>query len=275
MKKILIMIVIALAVLATQSARAAELRVLSLAPVATEILYYLGLGDSVVGVTKYCDWPPEAREKPQLPDMMNVSVEAVASFAPDVVALASVNSRLAPAIEAMGHKTVIAEQESLADIERSIVEIGRACGIPGQAALRAAEMMSRVEALRRPSGSDRVLVVVGRDTSDPTMRSLYVAGDASFYLELIRDAGGDLARSGSYGYSKISREGLIALDPDVIIELVNCDDETAAKIRGDWLALDDVRAAREGRISILNDTIVFRPGPRYPQLISIFADAIR
>lgn len=275
MKKILIMIVIALAVLATQSAHAAELRVLSLAPVATEILYYLGLGDSVVGVTKYCDWPPEAREKPQLPDMMNVSVEAVASFAPDVVALASVNSRLAPAIEAMGHKTVIAEQESLADIERSIVEIGRACGIPGQAALRAAEMMSRVEALRRPSGSDRVLVVVGRDTSDPTMRSLYVAGDASFYLELIRDAGGDLARGGSYGYSKISREGLIALDPDVIIELVNCDDETAAKIRGDWLALDDVRAAREGRISILNDTIVFRPGPRYPQLISIFADAIR
>jgi ABC-type Fe3+-hydroxamate transport system substrate-binding protein len=77
-------------------------RILSLAPAATEILFYLGLGDRVIGVTEYCTWPPEAREKMNIGDMMHVNLELVLALRPDLVVLSNMNGHIGKQMEELG-----------------------------------------------------------------------------------------------------------------------------------------------------------------------------
>ena len=81
---------------------AAPERILSITPAGTEILYALGLGDRVVGVTKYCTWPPEVSSKPRIGDMMHVNMEWVVGMRPDLIVISDMNETLKPSLESLG-----------------------------------------------------------------------------------------------------------------------------------------------------------------------------
>ncbi|MDR1471426.1 MAG: helical backbone metal receptor [Synergistaceae bacterium] len=273
---------IALAVPAGRAHGAADApaRVLSITPAATEILYSLGLGDRVAAVTRYCNWPPEAKSKPVIGDMMNVNLEMLAALDPDLVLISNLNEHLSARIKAMGYKTVVVYQDNFDQICKSILDVGEACGVSDAARAKVGELRGAVEALKGsvPSGTPpRVLIVVGRDPADDELKRLYVAGAQSFYDDLIRESGAVNALDSDVQYLQVSREGLLRLEPDVIIDLIGehgTADVSTERIQGQWSSIPDLRAAAEKNVSIVRGDFSLRPGPRYPLLLDAFIRAI-
>jgi iron complex transport system substrate-binding protein len=277
-------LIIALAVAAlnfTSRAMAAEpLRILSLAPAATEIIFDLGLGDSVIGVTEYCSWPPEAKSKTNVGDMMHVNMEVVLSMNPDLVVISNMNEHEKKQLEALGCKVAVVYQDDFGQICDSMLRVGEACGVPDAAEKRVEELRGAVRTLSAglPRGGDRrVLIVVGRDTDDSSFKKVYVAGARSFYEELLDDAGAVNAFSSDFPYAGISTEGLLRLDPDIIIELVGEHGMTGVDtgtILAQWENMGDLRAARDGSVAVIRGDFTLRAGPRYPLILESFARII-
>ena len=253
-------------------------RILSMSPAATEVLFALGLGDQVIGVTQYCDYPPEALSKPRVATLLDVNLETLLSLSPDLVVLVDLNESLKERIERLGVRTFTLWHRSLGELCDSIEGLGAACGVPEQGrglawAMRDAmrEAQERTKGLHRP----RVAVAVDRDVTDPVIRSIYIAGRASVYDEMIRLAGGVNAfETEGVAYPRLSAEGFLGLDPDVIIDLVG--DHSFQKglisedIRAQWNSLPGLRAFKEGRIYIRFGNDALHPGPRLLSILRQF-----
>ena len=254
-------------------------RILSITPAGTEILYELGLGDHVVGVTKYCSWPPEARTKPNMGDMMHVNLEVVMGTRPDIILMSNMNNQAGEQIEALGYRTVTVYQDDFEQICESMLRVGRECGVEETAKRRIAELREAVreKTVSLDGSPARVLVVVGRDPLDEELRKIHVAGRDTFYDDLLMRAGAVNAYEQDVAYAQISREGLIRIDPDVIIELIGEHGMEAPTeyIISRWEAMSDLRAAQNGRVSVIKGDFTLRAGPRYPQILEAFIKAIR
>jgi iron complex transport system substrate-binding protein len=253
--------------------------ILSLAPAATEILFDLGLGDRVIGVTEYCTWPPEAKLKTNVGDMMHVNLEALVSMNPEIVAISSMNAHIQSQIEALGYPVVVVGQDSFEEVLDSMIRVGDVCGISEVARKRAAGLKETVDAISMKPGDEkkRVLVVVGRDMGDTSFKKVYVAGPRSFYDDLLTRSAAVNAYPDDLPYASVSQEGLLRIDPDFIIELVgehgmtNVDTES---ILAQWGKIKDLRAARSGSVAVIRGDFTFRAGPRYPLILEAFKEAI-
>ena len=282
-------VALSLLILFVAAAAAAPARIVSLSPVGTEILFDLGLEDRIAGVTEFCDYPPEAKQKPKAGGFTEVNLESLVAMSADLLVLQDLHRQeLAPKLEALGIPYYILSQESTEDICRGILELGELCGVQDRAEARVAEIRSRLDAvtsrlkdLPRP----RVLLSVSRELTLDYLETLYVAGPSgNFYDELIQMAGGVNAVEEGPSYVKISQEGVLKIDPEVILDLVGDQSYYHAPDAADpdrvfssehlmapWLRLSDVRAVREGRVHILRGTFLLRPGPRIPQIVEAFA----
>ena len=255
-------------------------RILSLAPAATEIIFDLGLGDRVIGVTEYCNWPPEAKSKTNIGDMMNVNMEVVVSMRPDLVVVSNMNEHLKEPIEALGYEVAVVYQDDFEQIRDSMLRVGEACGIAEAAKKRADALGEAVRGISAalPRGKDiSVLVVVGRDADDVSFKKIYAAGPGSFYEELLAGAGAKNAFTGDMPYAAISLEGLLRLDPDIIIELVGehgMTGQDSKSILAQWKNLGGLRAARDGNVAVIRGDFTLRAGPRYPLILKAFAKSI-
>jgi iron complex transport system substrate-binding protein len=256
----------------------AVLRIVSMSPAATEILFSLSLNDRLVGVTRFCDYPPEAKEIPSVADMLDIGLETLLDLEPDLVILIDLNAALKERIERLGIGTFVLRQETLGELCDSIEELGRVCSVPERGRALADSMREALaEAGRLTDGLDRprVAVVVDRDAPEPVIRSLYIAGRESFYDEMIRLAGGRNAfETGGVTYPKLSAEGLIELDPDVVIDLVGDHRIGESAVPEDfaapWKSVPELTALGEGRIYPLPGNHALRPGPRLVRAVYEF-----
>ncbi len=139
---------------------------------------------------------------------------------------------------------------------------------------RATAMLSRFAARTKAIGQavenkprPRVLICIGRDTESDQLAGMYMAGCNNFYDEIIRAAGGvNACTDTSVAYPQVSAEGVIQLNPDVIIDLagqLKPGSKTAAEIAGQWDRLRTVSAVRESRVYVIVSNHAMRPGPRY------------
>ncbi len=256
-------------------------RIVSLAPSVTETLFALGLGDRVVGVTRFCTSPAEARSLPKVGGYLDVNYEEILALRPDLVVGIVDNAAACARLERLGLATLTVDQTTLARILRSVVEIASACGVrprgealAGTIRTRIAEIRRRTAGLERP----RTLVVVDRRVGAGGVTQLWAAGPTTFYEEVLELAGGRNALPPSaVAYPELSAEGLVAADPDVILDLVP---DLAARGVGratalaDWRSLDVLRAVRDGRVRLLEQELVAVPGPRIADMVDLFARAL-
>jgi iron complex transport system substrate-binding protein len=257
------------------------LRILSITPAGTEILYDLGLGDRVVGVTKYCSWPPEARSKPKIGDMMYTNMEVVISLRPDLVLVSNMNEHLKSSIEAIGCQVVVVYQDNFEQICDSMIRVGEVCGVADAARKRVDELKASaldISARGKAGPSKRVLIVVGRDMEDKSFKKIYVAGRRSFYNDLLVESGTENAFFPDVQYAQISREGLLRLDPDIVVELIGengMENLPSPEIMAQWDAMKELRASKEGRVAIIRGDFTLRAGPRYPLVLEALRKIIR
>jgi iron complex transport system substrate-binding protein len=259
----------------------APARIVSLAPSVTEILFGLGLGDRVVGVTRFCDFPAAARALPQVGGYLDLDYEGIVALEPDLVIAIQDHDQARRRLEQLGLATLQVNQQSLAGILGSIRSIAEACGEAERGRQMAADIEREVRRIAdRTRGLEalRTLVVVGRDAGTGSVKSVWVAGRATFYHELLEIAGGvNVSPASAVAYPELSREGLYQLDPDVILDLMadldarHLDQATAV---ADWRSLSELRAVRSRRVHVLAQELMVVPGPRIAELVELFARAL-
>lgn len=280
-----------LVLLAALPCLASPKRIVSVSPVGTEILYALGQEKNIAGVTNFCDYPPAARKKPKLGGFSEINFERLIAVKADLAVLQDMHRNFIPDLKKLKIPVFVARQENIAQIKDSIKQLGAICGVPAKADKINAEITRGIAAVQQKTkglGRPRVLVCVSRELSEPNINTFYAAGHRSFYSEIIEKAGGVNAITDTKAqYPKISQEGLAAIDPDIIIDLVgerefyhsmdNIDTEKVFNkkyLTDQWMAGPKVKAVKNGKITILGGTLYLRPGPRLPRIAEGFAMAI-
>lgn len=244
-------------------------RIISLAPNITEKLFALGLGDKVVGVTRYCLFPQEAARKKNVGGLLDINFEAIASLNPDLIVALPEHEEAKKRFTSLGIKVLTVENRTVKDILDSILAIGAACNVKGTAEEMVHGLKERLNTskkLRSDLPRPRVLV-----SFTGGINNAFIAGRHTFYDELIELAGGTNAyQDERIRFPSVSREGLIALNPDIILNMVPLSKGKglkAADILNEWMGLSEVRAVREGRVYVLGNDYVTIPGPRFILLL--------
>ena len=273
------------------SADAYPRRIVSLSPVGTEILFALGQGGNIIGVTNFCDYPPEALKKPKVGDFAALNFEMLVAGNVDLLVLQDIHKQFLPQLKQLKIPYIVLEQETVSGVYSSIARLGRACGAEKRAAAltgsikkEIAAVVSKVQKLSRP----QVVLCVSRELTETQINSFYAAGSKTFYNELIELAGGKNALvSGASAYPHVASEGLMKINPDVIIDLVGDKKFYHSKDSVDldkvfnkkylteqWLRSAKVKATASGHVSILTGTLYLRPGPRMGIIVRDFARAV-
>lgn len=255
-------------------------RIIALTPSVAEILFAVGLGDRVVGVGDYSTWPPEARSKPRLGGLFNPNLEKIVALDPDLAVLIPSEQDLATKLRGLGVDILTVQNESLADIEKSMLDISRRCGVPEAGERLAAEFRTALEPRSLPGSRPgaaplSVMVSVGRPAGRLT--DLLIAGPGTFLDELLTRLGAVNAfADATTKYPQVPLEEVVARAPDVILE-VRVDPvspEVEEKIKRDWDRLPGLPATRDGRIEVLSGDYTVIPGPRLPRLYSEMEKAL-
>lgn len=254
--------------------RAEYQRIVSMAPSTTEVLFALGLGDRVVGVTRYCDYPAEALTKTQVGGFLDPNYEAVVALKPDLVVLLTAHGDIENHIRDLGIATIVVDHRTIEGILESIRVLGEACAVLEQSDSMLAKIDERVETVRAKTAGlprPRVLISAGRDLGSSRIEEVYIAGTGQWYDEIIRLAGGENAfTQQGVMFPTVTAEGLLRLDPDVIIEMAQDFDNnriTEESILEAWKNLRELRAVKENRVYVLSGSHVTIPGPRFVQVL--------
>jgi iron complex transport system substrate-binding protein len=237
------------------------LRIVSLSPALTEIVFALGLGDRVVGVTTYCDWPPEARTKPKIGGFVNPSVEAVLQQRPDLVLVspAAGNREAALAARRAGARMEVLAAETIEDAFHAIRRIAELGGAPERGEALAEELSARLEAVaRRVRGRPRVPVLFCLQL-DP----IIAAGRGTLPSELLELAGGENIVQAER-YPQVGIETVLAREPRVILQsrMDTLDDGALRSARAYWSRWSAIPAVHEGRVVEVDGGAALRAGPR-------------
>ncbi len=236
-------------------------RIVSLAPSNTEILYALGVGDRIVGVTRYCDWPPEARARAlDVSGWLDVYDRRIHDRQPDlIVASTLLPGEVAAHQEVSGVPVLSVDPKTMDDVMASIVVIGRAVGAEVMAQVVVEDLRRRMAAIATASSrrARRPRVYVEDWHQPPTAAGHWVP-------ELVTWAGGvsGLASTGQRS-PQVSDAAIQAYDPELIV-LAWSGFGTAVRLehvtaRQGW---EQTTALRTGQVHIIDDGLLNRPGPR-------------
>jgi iron complex transport system substrate-binding protein len=235
-------------------------RLVSLAPSITETLYAIGLADRVVGVTEFCDYPPEARNKPKV-GYSNPNLETIVALQPDLVLAPRdfIRPDVLGKLEQLKIPTFVVEAKTVEDIASQIQLIGRmldrsevANPIAMELRRRLTELKRRTEMLARP----RVLYVLN---SQP----LITVGPGSFIHQLIEIAGGaNVAAGAASPYPRLSIEAVLKEDPQLIIFPVGASEGIPQGEQELWRRWKTITAVKTDSFHHIASDLLNRPGPR-------------
>ncbi len=251
-------------------------RIVSLAPSVTETLYALGLGAHVVGVTQFCAYPPEVATKARVGGFRDINLEAVVRTRPDLVVLPKDKVAGKKLIEGLGIPVLTLDTRSLPGLLQAIEQLGAATGRQQEAEAIARRFTLALQAAREKAkgkARPRVLFSVMHSYQGlGYITEINAVGRDGFYNELIEAAGGENAYSGNLAFPRLSRESIIFLNPDVIIDVIP-GSEDLASVRSDWQSLKNVAAIRKNRLFLLTDKADTVPGPRSVQTLMKLSQA--
>ena len=243
-------------------------RIVSLAPANTEILFALGLGNRVVGVTDFCNYPPEALEKEKVGAFYPPDIEKIVAMAPDLILASDIHRHeLIPALEERGLTVFALGPQTLDDVFESITRVGQITGRERSAANLVSNMQDRIDYVKAQTAQveyrPRVLYVTWHDP-------LWTVGRNTWIDDLIEIAGGaNIFSDDIDGGTVVEIESVVFRNPEVIITSLWAFDWATSE---PLLASTD--ASSNGRIHRVDDDLVQRPTPRLLVALDWFAHYI-
>lgn len=236
-------------------------RIVSLVPSVTEVLYAIGAQDTLVGVTDFCDYPPEARRKPHVGDMLSPNLETLVTLKPDlVVATRSGNTEETfDQLKRIGIPVYLVDPATVSDVLQLVSDLGELTGHRDGAAAVDKDIKRRIGAVRdRVAGRTlpRVLYVLWPEP-------LIVPGKGALISELIAIAGGaSVTADQGPGYPRMSLEAAVGRAPEVII-LASHGSKGGPTVRQQWERLKSMPAIKSGRLYTADGDLMHRYGPRF------------
>jgi iron complex transport system substrate-binding protein len=271
-------VVLALLLLAA-AAVAQPRRIVSTAPSITEMLYALGLGDRVVGVTVYCHYPPEAAKKPKIGTYTEPNLEVIAALKPDLVIIQKNPVQLQAKLERLGLHVLEVRHDNIAEVLASITAIGQATGATAAAANLVAKLRRELDDIHaRVAKVPRatMMFVVGR--APGRIEDIIVIGRASYLNDIIQVAGGINAfRDSVAPYPKVGMEEILSRNPDVIVDMGDMTDtagvtqEQKRAVVALWDRYPSLSSVRNHRVFAVASDIFVVPGPRMVDAAREFA----
>lgn len=247
-------------------------RIISLAPNLTETLFALGLGQRVVGVTSYCDYPAEARTKEKVGDTLKPNLERIIALKPDLVLITTSSQleTLTRQLDQLQIPVYVTNPRTVADVIASIRKLGDLTGVQTRATELADEMQRRVSRVQQQvAGQARPRVLYVLQNSP-----LITAGRDTFINDLLQLAGGtSISGEERADYPQFSRETVLARAPEVIVIPVSHGTELVSEeaVRRDYAVTPAVRANRIARV---DPDVIDRPGPRIVEGLEALARAL-
>jgi iron complex transport system substrate-binding protein len=239
-------------------------RLISLAPSNTEILFALGLGDKVVGVTDFCDYPEEAKAIEKVGGI-EYNLEKIVALNPDLVlAIGGSPAQVEKAteMEGLGLTVLVLEPGDIESILADIELVGKATGTEKAAGELVTELRNHFDDItaRAKGAGSTPKVFFELDATDPSKP--YTPGPDSFIDALITLAGGSNVGAGAQmQWAQLSTEEVIAQDPEVIV-LADANYGVTAEMVKERPGWSVITAVKEGAIYPIDDVLISRPGPR-------------
>lgn len=247
-------------------------RIVSLVPSVTELIFALGAQDRLVGVTDYCDFPPEARQKTSVGGMLAPSLETIVALQADLVIATDAGNRQETFadLRRLGIPVYLVHARRVAEILDVVARLGTLTGREAAAANLATRLRDRVRAvadLVRPFRRPRVLYVLWPEP-------LIVPGRDALVTELIQLAGGDSITAGEPSdYPRFSIEAAVARAPEVIL-LARHGTGSEPHARDRWERLATLPAVKAGRVHGVDGDLLHRYGPRVVDGLELLARVI-
>jgi iron complex transport system substrate-binding protein len=253
-------------------------RIVSLSPNMTEMLYGIGALVQVVGISDYCTYPADVNRLPSVGGWHNPNLEKIAALRPDLVI---VDDGQAPFVEdnfkKLGLRVLVVADHTVKDVYAAITTLGHATGREEAAAKLAAATRSELLRISQRTATlpkSKVVLIVERTPG--TLRDLYTATDGGFLAELVTMAGGRIAvPPDKRGYAKLSKEDLLAFNPDVILDFIH---GAQSRLAGDpmeaWRDMAELKAVRTRRVHGVNEDYVPHASQRMVQTAALFARLI-
>ena len=230
-------------------------RIISLAPNITDTLHDLGLGNRLVGISRFSE-TDSVSDLPVVGDFMNINYEAVISLQPDLVVLEKSSDDQKARLENLGIPYLETGSLTIGEILDSIRQIGAVCEVEEQAAELTAQLEQQIDAARNtPSYRPRTLITFGEFSNSSKVEQVYAFGADCLHSEMLAIAGGDNVVSNTNPSVTLSREAIMRLNPELIIEL------TIGGPSNQWENLSSVDAVQNDQIHVLDGPYTCIPSP--------------
>lgn len=240
--------------------------IVALSPSAAEILFTIGAGDQVSAVSEFTDYPAEAKAKPVVGgfDGKTLSIETIMSFKPDLVYLTEgMHNFLISTLESNGIAYYISKGESIASVEKEILEVGKITGHEKEAVKVVDGMEKKLKKVAGASAKKGAPVKVYYEVWNAPYMSV---GTTSFIHDVIVKAGGEnIFADLTDAYPMVSEETIIAREPAIILIPASSGQEASSvALRNGW---GDIPAVKAGRVFVIDDNVYTRPGPRIADVV--------
>ena len=242
-------------------------RIVSLVPALTEMLFAVGAGPQVVGVSSYDDFPPEVQSRTRVGALLDPDTERILSLKPDLVIVYGSQTDREGQFGRAGIRVYKYRHAGIANVQQTIRDLGALTGRSDDGEKVVGQLQSQLDAIRaRVRGRPRpkTMLVIGRDMM--ALRGVYVSGGVGFLHEILDVAGGEDA-FGDVKREAVqpSSETMIVRAPQVILELHAVEapsPDVVHKERAVWSLLPSIPAVRNGRVHLMYGSYLMAPGPR-------------
>lgn len=236
-------------------------RVVALAPSVTEIIFALKQQDRLKGVTRFSDYPEQAKNYPKVGSYVHLDVERIVALQPDLcIGIKDGNPHIAvKQLEAMRIPFFAVDPKDLDSVMESILAIGDLLKSSVEAQSIVADMSRRIGEVKQKTSrvqhKPRVFVQIG-------ISPIVSVGNNTFINELITMAGGTNVAAGSNPYPRFSREQVIALEPEVMVISSMARATVFEEVKAQWMQWPAIPAVRNQAVHIAPTNIFDRPTPR-------------
>lgn len=229
-------------------------KAVSLAPSLTELVFSVGAGDRLVGVTTFCDYPEDAKKIRKVGDTLKPNIESIVALKPQVVFVSTASQLQAftKTLEKQNINVFITNPNSLEDIYKSVKKMGEIFGETENAEEIIKNLKKRVKDVeKRIKDAEKVRTFIQLD------KSPFTVGRTSFLTDLIEKAGGLSVTKGiEKPYFKISKERALISNPAAIILSDSFDNNAPSDV------FNNSTAVKNGRVFRIKADILSRPSPR-------------
>jgi iron complex transport system substrate-binding protein len=253
-------------------------RLVVFSPSAVEIIFALGAGDKVVGVTRFATFPPEAKKLPVLGGLSDIHYEQMTALRPDFIIAQNATERLESYAEERGIPIISLQIDTTSQVYEACRKLGRLLGMSMNGVKLAKKVRGSLEEVRKfVEGLERVDCFISVDRSSGPLRGVLSTGKDTFLTKMIDVAGGrNIFEDMQIKYPVISKETLLVRAPQVVLELKPgrvTPAQTEALIR-DWQVLAGLPAVQNKRVYVIDHEDVLIPGPRMGEVAYQVAAAL-